>query len=261
MKKLASLLCAVFILTGCKQSIDLSKEIPGTYSMQDQIIQQGEKTMSLQDLRQLKIYTETHFMYTQINPRDSVASFGVGSYSIRNDSLIEHRFYESSGKTFSETPVDFSLFITKTQLGYNQVINNISIDGVSSKLTEHYRSVKDTATAPLDGVWKETRSFMIVGQDTLPNLRTQYKAFYRGYFMFGNTVQTGSDQTDAGIGYGTFKKTGDGEIEETDLNSSYPFIAGNTFKIIYQMPDSDHFVQTIQNADGTVGVEYYQRLK
>lgn len=261
MKNLVLMACLAFVMAGCKQSVDLSKEIPGTYSMQDQIIQQGEKSTTLTDLKQLKMYTNNHFMYTQVNPSDSVASFGVGTYTVNGDSLIEHRFYTSSGSTFNDKPTDFSLAITKTQLGYDQVIHDIQIDSVSSTLTEHYLSVKDTTTSPLDGVWKEIKSYMIVGKDTLPNVRTQYKAFYRGYFMFGNTVQIGNNQTKAGIGYGTFKKTGDGEMEETDLNSSYPFIAGNTFKVTYTMSDNDHFMQTVQNADGSLGVEFYERLK
>ncbi len=261
MKNLLLLACFAFALGSCKQNVDLSREMPGTYSMIDQIINQNDKTTSLQDLKQLKIYTDKHFMFTQINPRDSIASFGVGSYSVEGDSVIEHRFYSSSGKTFTDQPANFSLFITRTPLGYSQIIKDIMIDSVNSTLTEHYRSVEDTTTSPLDGVWKELKSFLVVGKDTLPNLRTQYKAFYRGYFMFGNTVQVGSNQTVAGMGYGTFKKTGPSTMEETDLNSSYPFIAGNTFEVSYVMQDNDHYSQVVKNLDGSLGIEYYERVK
>lgn len=235
--------------------------------MIQQDITQGDKTTTYKDLKQLKIYTGTHFMYTQINPGDSTVSFGVGSYTTDKDTLREHSIYSSHDSTFENQPRDYNLVIKITPeaynqaAGYNQTIKDFMIDGKKSTLLEIYSRVKDTLTSPLDGVWKEVKSFMVVDNDTLPNDRTQYKAYFRGYFMFGNTVRIGPSKTTSGMGYGTYKLINDKEIEETDLNSSYPFVAGNTFTVSIDMPDSDHYSQTIKNADGSIGVEYYERLK
>lgn len=259
--KLFTTLITVIIIAGCGHSVDLSEKIPGAYSINEQLIQQGDKKISYKDLKQLKIYTDSHFMFTQINPRDSGVSFGVGSYTTDGDTLREHSIYSSVDSTFSDQPRDYNLFIKLTPEGYNQIISNFMIDSIPSTLIEYYNKVTDTSSAPFDGVWKETRSFIVSGNDTLANDRTQYKAFYNGYFMFGNTVKTGSASTFTGMGYGTFKLLDGNEFEETDLNSSYPVIAGNTFSVTYEMPDKDHFNQTFKNADGTLGVEYYERVK
>lgn len=263
MKNLIPIACLAFLMAGCTQSVDLSKLMPGTYSLTEMTVDQDGKSNTYNDSRMLKIYTDSHFMFTNFNSRDSSASFGVGTYNTNasGDSVIEHNIYRSAFSTILDGPKDYQLSVKTTPEGYKQMINDIMIGDVSSKLTEFYSRVKDTTTHPLDGVWKETKSYMVVDGDTLDNDRVQYKAFYKGYFMFGNTVREGADKTTTGLGYGTFKSISDGEIEETDLVSSYSVIAGNTFNVKYEMPDNDHFVQTIVNADNSIGVEYYERLK
>ena len=261
MKNLLTAGCFIFIMAGCSQSIDLSKEIPGAYSMTEQIIQQGDQLTHYKDLKQLKIYTDNHFMFTQINPKDSSAEFGIGSYSTSGDSLTEHSMYSSNDTSFTDQPKDYNLDIDITPEGYNQIIKGIVIDGQQSKLTEYYNKVKDSSTSPMDGVWKETKSYVINGTDTAYNDRTQYKAFYNGYFMFGNTVMIGPGKTSTGMGYGIFKMISDNHFQETDLNSSYPVIAGNTFEIDLEMNGKDHFKQIVKNADGSLGVEFYERVK
>ncbi len=261
MKNQTLTMAFAILIAGCTTQVDLSKEIPGAYSLTEQDIQQGEKTNSYKDLKQLKIYTTSHFMYTQINPSDSTSSFGVGSYDTNGDTLTEHVMYSSSDSTFSDQPVSYNLAIKITPEGYNQVINGIVIEKVSSKLTELYNRVKNKETSPLDGVWKEQKSYLIIGSDTTYNKRTQYKSFYNGYFMFGNTASDSLRKTTTNMGYGTFEMISDKQFKETDLNSSYPFVAGNTFTIDLIKPDEDHFQQTITNSDGSKSVEFYERVK
>lgn len=263
MKNLIPIGCLAVIIAGCAQSVDLSKLMPGTYSLTEMNVEQDGKSNAYNDSRMMKIYTDDHFMFTMFNPKDSTVSFGVGTYSANagGDSIIEHNIYRSAFSSILDGPKDYHLNVMTTPQGYKQIVGGINIGDVPSVLTEFYSRVKDTTSHPLDGVWKETRSYMVVDGDTLPNDRVQYKAFYKGYFMFGNTFQSGPDETNSGMGYGTFKKVGDNEIEEMDLVSSYPVIMGNTFRVKYEMPDNDHFVQTITNADGSIGVEYYERLK
>lgn len=255
-------LVAIFLLiAGCKTNVELSKEIPGTYTLTEQDIQHKETTNSLKDLDQMKIYTDTHFMYAQLNPDDSLSAFGIGTYDTREDTLTEHVMYSSSGKTFNDQPANYNLAIKITPEGYNQVINGIVINGDSSMLTEIYSRVPDTTISPLDGVWKEQKSFLVKGKDTTFNNRTQYKAFYRGYFMFGNTAKSNDGQTTTNMGYGTFKMINPNRFTETDLNSSYNFVAGNTFTIDLLKTDNDHYNQTINNADSSKSVEFYERIK
>lgn len=115
--------------------------------------------------------------------------------------------------------------------------------------------------SPLDGVWRETKSYVISGNDSVLNHRTQYKSFANGYFMFGQTVKDSSSRSHTCIGFGTFVMNGDNQAKETDLNSTYSIIAGNTFTVDIQMDGPDKYKQMINNADGTKGVEFYERIK
>lgn len=262
-----ALIAAAIQLASCNSKTDISGEMPGAYFMTEQIIRNADDKTSYKDLKQLKIYTGTHFMFTQINPRDSSVSFGVGSYTMHGDTLREQSQYASRDATFDKEPKTYNLLIEVTPESYNQAagysqrINDFMIHDKPFTLVEYYAKGKDTVVSPLDGVWKEIRSYAVVAGDTLTSERVQYKAFYRGYFMFGNTVKTGTDSTFTGMGYGTFKIKSDSEIEETDLHSSYPFVAGNTFTVRFEKPDDDHFTQTITHDDGSISVEYYERLK
>lgn len=246
-------------LFGCGNTSD-SPDMPGTYLMVSQIINDGAKDTKLTELKQLKIYTDNLFMYTQVNPQDSVSTFGVGSYTTDKGNVIEDVIY-SSRDTAVATPKTYTLAISKTPDGYQQVIPEILVNGEKNKLTEEYNAVGTGAKTPLDGVWKEVRSFNIIKGDTVLNDRTQYKSFYAGYFMFGQTVRDTTGKLHTGIGFGTFKMDNDKQVTETDLNSTYAIIAGNTFNVAIEMDGDDKYKQTIHNADGSIGVEFYERLK
>ena len=199
-------------------------------------------------------------MYSQVNPQDSVSAFGVGSYVADKESVTENVIYSASDSTIG-TPNTYKLEIEKNQDGYKQVIPEILIQGVKNRLTEEYQEVGTKAKTALDGVWKETRSFNIIGKDTIMNVRTQYKTYYDGYFMFGHTLKDSTNKTLIGIGFGTFEMKNDKQIKETDLNSTYSIIAGNSFDVSIEMDGTDKYKQTLTNADGSIGVEYYERLK
>lgn len=251
----------LLMLSGCANKVDLENEIPGAYFLTSQVIRQGEKETRYTDLKQLKIYTGSHFMYSQINPADSSSALGVGSYTTSGDTLQENVVYSSADSTFSKEPVSYKLDIKMTPEGYNQIISGIQIDSISSTLVEEYDRKGKEVTSLLDGVWKEVRSFSVNGADTSEYDRTQYKAFFKGFFMFGNTVVDSLGKTKTGMGFGSFEMSGDKEFKETDYNSSYPIIAGNTFTIALDVVDEDHYKQTIENSDGSLSVEYYERLK
>ena len=261
MKSLFYIAAIFLIVSGCKQKVDISKDIPGTYLMTSQDIKQGSKVKSYNNLNQLKIYTPTHFMYTQLNPADSIAAFGVGSYETNGDTLTEHVFYSMFDSTISNQHSSYKLFITITPEGYKQTIKNIPIQGQNSLLTEFYHKMKGKASSPFDGVWKEQTSYLINGKDTGWYKRVQYKCFYDGYFMFGSSSKDSTGKIIINMGYGNFNNVNDKQFDETDMNSTYPTVAGHTFRIDYEMADKDHYKQTIHNKDGTSSIEIYEKLK
>ncbi|HJY23651.1 MAG TPA: hypothetical protein VJ279_12235 [Hanamia sp.] len=254
--------CVVIAITGCTHDVDLSKIIPGTYLMKSQTLNDGKKDTRYTDLKQLKIYTDKFFMYTQVNPNDSVSAFGVGTYVAgKNDSLTENVIYSASDTSFNAEPASYHLSIELTSEGYNQVIKDIVFDGQKSMLTEEYNRIGTKTTSALDGVWKEIKGYSVSGTDTVEYNRTQYKAFYSGYFMFGHSVKDSSGKTRVGMGFGTFELEGNNKLMETDLNSTYSIIAGQSFTIDISMDGADKYHQTITNSDGSKSIEFYERLK
>jgi hypothetical protein len=254
-------LSSILFAAGCSSSVKETPNMPGAYLMTSQTLNNGKTDTKYTSLKQLKIYTDSLFMYVQVNPSDSVSSFGVGSFIPGQGTVSENRIYSSSDTNFYSTPSKFELNISKTQDGYEQIIPELETDSVKYKLTEIYQSVGTDKKTPLDGVWRETSSFTFKANDTTMNNRTQYKTYYDGYFMFGHTVVDSASKHQTGIGFGTFEWINDHKIKETDLNSTYPIIAGNTFDVDIEMNGPDKYKQTLKNADGSTGVEYYERLK
>ncbi|MGN6531675.1 MAG: hypothetical protein ACTHK0_07975 [Ginsengibacter sp.] len=261
MKSFIPIAAIMLMISGCKEKVDISKKIPGTYLMTSQDIQQGSKVNSYKNLKQLKIYTPTEFMYTQLNPADSIAAFGVGSYETNGDTLTEHVIYSMFDSTISDEPRSYKLFITITPEGYKQTITNIPVQGQISLLTEFYNKMKEKVSSPFDGVWKEQASYLLNAKDTVWYKRIQYKSFYDGYFMFGSSSKDSTGKVITNMGYGNFNNVNDKQFDEMDMNSTYPTVAGHAFRIDYEMPDKDHYKQTIHNQDGTSSVEIYERLK
>lgn len=251
----------IVTLFGCNSTKE-TPDMPGTYLMISQTLTDStNKDTKINGLKQLKIYTDAFYMYSQVNPRDSVSAFGVGSYTTDKEIVTENVIYRSRDSTIGAINI-YKLDIEKSQDGYTEVVPEILIDGQKNKLTEEYLEVgKDSIKTPLDGVWKEIKSYVVRGNDSVLNDRTQYKAYYGGYFMFGQTVKDSSSRLRTGIGFGTFKWQSDSLIRETDLNSSYAIIAGHDFDVAIKMDGTDNYMQVIHNVDGTTGVEYYERLK
>lgn len=257
-----NLIFCLIILTAIScNSTKETPHMPGAYLMSSQVVNNGKTDTKYTTLKQLKIYTDSFFMFTQVNPADSVSGFGVGTYNTDTGTVVEHVIFSARDTTFDATAPTYRLNITKTPDGYEQIIPEITINSQKSRLTEEYHTVGVSKKTPLDGVWKEIRSYNYKGNDTTQNNRIQYKAFYDGYFMFGHSAIDSASRHHAGIGFGTFEMVGDDKIKETDLNSTYSIIAGQTWDVTIEMNGADSYKQTLTNADGSTGVEYYERLK
>jgi len=78
--------------------------------------------------------------------------------------------------------------------------------------------------------------------------------------MFGITDKDSTGKISTGVGFGTYAMEGDNQLKETDLNSSYSIIAGESFLIDVKFDGNDKYVQTITHPDSSKTVEYYERL-
>jgi len=254
-------ICFIALLISCNSSAKKAPQMPGTYLMESQTVNYNNNDTKNTDLKQLKIYTDRFMMYTQLNPTDSTSGFGVGSYTSDTSGVTENIIFSASGAIKDSTHPSYKLNIITTPDGYNQVIPEIVIAGQKSKLTEVYQKVGTAVKSPLDGVWKELESYGIKKNDTTRNNWIQYKAFYEGYFMFGQSQKDSSSVRQTAIGFGTFDVVGNNQIKETDLNSSLPVVAGHSFLVEYELNGTDHYTQTITYPDSSRSVEKYERLK
>ncbi len=249
-------------MVGCSTSKEKPKpKMAGAYFMISQTVNDGKKDIKYTDLKQLKIYTDSFFMFAQVNPSDSTSGFGVGSYTIERGTVVENSMYVGRDTTITTEAATYKLNIKMTPDGYEQVISDIKINNTKSKLTEEYQKVSIDSITPLDGVWKETDYYLIKGKDTTRSPRTQYKAYYAGYFMYGHTYKDTASIIHTGIGFGTFTMKGNTKMKEMDLNSTYSIAVGQAFTIDVEMEGSDHYKQTIVNNDGIKSVEFYERVK
>jgi hypothetical protein len=254
----------VYLVAGCNTSSNNKLDMRGAYFMNSQTLNDGKKDTKYTDLKQLKIYTDSMMMYVQVNPSDSASAFGVGKYTTGNGTVTENVIYSARDTSFTSSPASFHLIITKTPDGYTQVIPQIVTDTIKYRLTEVYQKVTtNTTTSPLDGVWKEVQSYVVQPnkKDTIKNVRIQYKAFYNGYFMFGHTFTDSASKHHTGIGFGTFEMANNNMLKETDINSTYSIIAGNTFDVAVSITGKDNYRQIISYPDSSKSYEFYERLR
>ncbi len=252
----------LMLLIGCKgkkNTDDISMR--GAYKMLSQNLKNDKRDTTYTSTQQLKIFTCDYMMYVNTNPADSVSSFGIGSYVVNKNTVVEKIIYTSADTTANETLRDFSLQVAKTKKGYKQIIPEIASGSQTYKLTEEYENVGTGATATaLDGAWKLEKNYLIKGTDTTLQKVKQYKSYYSGHCVWGNTRKDSLNKTHTGIGFGKFEMNSK-KVKESMSASTYSAVKGHDFNIDIEMNGTDGFTQTIINADGTKSVEVYTRLK
>ena len=247
--------------TGSDTEAKESTGIRGAYVMKSHIINDGKKDTIFTGLKQLKIFTDKHMMYARVNPVDSVSSFGIGTYSSDTATVKEDVIYNASFSTIREASETFKLEIEKTPGGYKQVIHITDPNGQHAKHTEEYQSVSTAVKTPLDGSWKLIKSLTVRGKDTITNKITQYKTYYAGHFIFGRTFRDAAKKTQTGIGYGSYEMNATNKIKENVQASTYSALTGKSFDINIEMNGDDEYKQIINEANGDISVEVYQRIK
>lgn len=255
-----------FVLLSAAACTSASKKEPlqmsGAYQMKSMSLKNEKTDTNVNSLLQLKMYTADYIMYANVNPADSVSGFGVGTYTINNDTLTESIFYNGGDTAMKVTENVFKLTINKTANGYTQIIDNMDWgDAGKATLTETYESVGTTTASPLDGLWKLVKGFDIKGTDTSINTNTQFKMYHAGHIMFGHTWVDSTKKTYTGIGYGSFTMEGNNKLKESITASTYHSIRGQTIDIAVEMDGTDGYTQTITMPDGLKLVEVYQRVK
>lgn len=254
------IIAAILVITGCNTS-DKNLSMPGAYKMLSQNIKYDKVDTTYKTTLQMKIYTEDYMMYTNVNSLDTVSSFGIGTYTVDKDTVTENVIYSASDTTATEKPGKYKLIIDKSSNGYLQVIPDILTQGRHIKLTEEYESAGTKVASPLDGAWKQTRSYYIKGKDTTNNKVTQFKTYYAGIVVWGNTTADSSGKTHTATGFGKFEMNGNNKVKESMIGSTFYQVRGHDFDIDIVMNGKDGFTQTINNTDGSKSVEVYERLK
>lgn len=253
---------SLLLLSGFNSSHDeVNISMPGVYKMLFQSVKNGNLYNSSTSLKQLKIYTNEYMMYANFNTADSSGSFGIGTYSLTKDGVIENVIYSASDTARNEKPGSFKLVIKKTARGYKQIIPNMQIQGQKNIVTEEYVSVGKAYKSALDGAWKATKVYSEMGSVTKVNNIIQFKTYYAGHVIWGHSYTDSVSKIHTGIGFGTFKMKGNNKLTESMMVSTYPEVIGQNFDIDIKINGSNEFTQTIINKDGSKDIEVYQRLK
>jgi len=174
--------------------------------------------------------------------------------------VIEDIFYSSGSGDKRDT---FKLKIDTTATGYKQVIDRITSNGRTYKLTENYKKVGKPVNSPLDGAWKQVKNIYIraKGDSSINKSPVEFKVYQDGYFIWAITAKDSTNNNVSVFGYGKFTMEGNNKSIETVKNSSFiSGLVGRTYAVDIDFPD-DSYKQTITFANGDKSVEIYQRLK
>jgi len=260
MKKIILLgFVATMMVVGCKQEAKDAQV--GAYKIEKQVIKgdSSETTYLASDGNvQYKIYTPNEYFYVSVG-KDSSVGFGVGTYTSKDGKIVETNIYNSGGL---DTAANFNLDIIKTEKGYTQVLNEITMRGQKYKLTEEYTTVSGAATSALDGVWKQSKDLVVTGKDTADKTYNEYKVYQNGHFAWAahNKADSTSTKYTTYVGHGTFTLNKDALTETLDLSN----ISGGAgiYNIVVTFNGTDEFTQkTVDSVKNVVDFKTYKKLK
>lgn len=256
-------LVLLLIALGCSAPKKETPAISGAYNMLRVTTRTDGDATTREGVQQLKIFTKQYMMYVLFDKNNpNGASFGIGTYVARPGGITEHIIYSASGGTVNTTGGVYELEIEMKPNGYQQVINGVNEAGEKTISTELYESVGTDVTSPLDGMWREIRTYNIDDGDTAVFNMTQYKAYYAGHFMYGHTFEdaTTSGATHTGMGFGTFEMVSDTQTKELVTVSTYEN-SGRAIDIEIEFNGPDEYKQTITDENGVQNVEIYRRME
>ena len=211
--------------------------------------------------KQLKIYDGRYVVYAgQISPTDSLASFGVGTYHLKNGKVVENFFYTAAGGEQLDTAV---LSIDRSPTGYTQVIVYPPMQDTVYTLTEEYDKVDNSTVSAIDGVWKLNKSSTISAAGVASvNGVTQYKVYRGGHFIWcAGNLDLATAKNYGVFGYGTFTLNGS-KLTELNTSSTYTSqLVGVPVELDIKFNGKNAYTQTILWPDGAKSIETYSRLE
>lgn len=256
MKKLLPLLL-VIAFSNCSQKEPLKMQ--GAYSIKSQTVNYGAKDTVI-NRKQMKIFTDDHVIFAAMRLPDSLASYGIGTYDIKDGNVIEHFFYTSGNAARRDT---FILKIDNSANGYKQLYDHVSSQNRKYSQVEEYEAIGKSDSTPLDGAWKQAKNYYILKSgDTSsnPNI-TEFKVYQSGHFIWAASYPDSTNKVLTFFGYGNFEMNGNNGSKEVNTLSTYPPIIDSTFNVQLEFMGKDSYKQTIVQRDSARSVEIYERLK
>ncbi len=247
------------LIASCSQK-PATESRAGVYNMDKQVISDGVKdyTYSSADgTTQIKIYTPSEYFFIT-NIKDSVAGFGLGSYTQAEGKIEETNIYNTNTL---DTIQKVSLNITNNEKGYTQSIPEMMIGGKKLSMTEDYTTIAANGASALDGVWHQSKNLEINGKDTVDRTYNEYKVYHAGHFMWGARYLSDSTKNtyEKIVGHGTFTLNNDALTETLDM-SSRKGITGK-YNIIVKFNGGDEYTQqTADTSTHIVGFKTYKRV-
>ncbi len=247
------------LLASCSEA-PKTESIVGVYSMDQAVVSDGTtETVNLasEGNTQFKLYTpEAYFFIYQ--GKDSSVGFGVGTYTFADGKIVETNIFNTN--TLDSTQVA-NLDIVQSEKGYTQTIPEFMMNGKKWSLKETYTSIAATGTSALDGVWHQTKSINVTGQDSVVNTYNEYKVFHAGHFMWAARALENATSTNymKEVGQGTFT------LNNNDLTENLTFCSNKAWTGKYSIPVSfngaDEFTQTIVDTVNKVtSIKTYKRV-
>jgi hypothetical protein len=247
------------LLASCSQT-PKTASIEGVYSMDQAVISDGTtETVNLaaEGNTQFKMYTpESYFFIYQ--GKDASIGFGVGAYTFADGKVVETNIFNTN--TLDSTQVA-NLEIAQTEKGYTQSIPEFLMNGTKWSLKETYSTIAASGTSQLDGVWHQTKSINVTGQDSVVNTYNEYKIYQAGHFMWAARflADTTSTTYSKAIGHGTFT------LNNNDLTEDLTFTSNKSWAGKYSIPvtfnGTDEFTQTIVDTVNKVtSIKTYKRV-
>jgi hypothetical protein len=252
-------LAVTALLASCTQA-PKTESIVGVYSMDQAVVSDGTtETVSLasEGNTQFKLYTpEAYFFINQA--KDSSVGFGVGTYTFADGKIVETSIFNTN--TLDSAQVA-SLDIVQSEKGYTQSIPELMVNGKKWSLKETYTTIASSGTSALDGVWHQTKSINVTGQDSVENTYNEYKVFHAGHFMWAARALENATSTTymKHVGQGTFT------LNNNDLTENLTFSSNKAWTGKYNIPVSfngaDEFTQTIVDTVNKVtSIKTYKRV-
>lgn len=247
------------LLASCSEA-PKTESIVGVYSMDQAVVSDGTtETVNLasEGNTQFKLYTpEAYFFIYQ--GKDSSVGFGVGTYTFAAGKIVETNIFNTN--TLDSAQVA-NLDIVQSEKGYKQSIPEFMMNGKKWSLNETYTSIAASGTSALDGVWHQTKSINVTGQDSIVNTYNEYKVYHAGHFMWAARALENATSTDYAkeVGQGTFT------LNNNDLTENLTFCSNKAWTGKYSIPVSfngaDEFTQTIVDTVNKVtSIKTYKRV-